>query len=179
MHYFTSLTVQAPHHRLRRFPALQESKTPMNRDTLHPEAILSRVPSRSPGSGLRERVLHLCNGQRTLRDVAREARLPYPLCWCLLRAALRRQRLNILALNRPIHSGEEFWRELHHLITTILGPAGECLLERAALMTRQSPPNLSRQEAHHLLIALELVASEWERHHLISALDGLRRRYAH
>lgn len=151
----------------------------MNRDTLHPKAIPSRVPGTLPGSGLRDRVLHLCNGQRTVRDVAREARLPYPLCCCLLWGALRRRHLNILTLDRPIHSGEEFWQELQHLITTILGPAGECLLERAALMIRQSPLNLSQREAHHLMIALELIASDWERHHIISALDGLRRRYAH
>lgn len=134
-----------------------------------------------------QRIMRVCDGTLTLAEIAQKIHLPLKVCEKLVMKAVQEHWLEVIApadhasLTAPETAGPidgNFWFEVNQAIQVSLGNAGVRLLQEAALMTRLGAGEITRQEAGHFLIALELAATEHERLQLSGTLDDLRTRYA-
>ena len=118
------------------------------------------------------KILKLCNGERTVAQVAEALHLPLPVCVKLVDRAHRQGWADV---QTHTFAGQE---SLWDTVLEQLGRAREALLHRAAEMNRFAPRAVPVHELDNFLIAVELLLPDREREYLVPALDRVRAQYA-
>ncbi|GAA5501527.1 hypothetical protein Dxin01_01259 [Deinococcus xinjiangensis] len=138
--------------------------------------VLSPTPHAQVTCSLSAKIVELCDGKRTLQEVARLLDLPQLVCE---RLVLQAVNSNWLMVQPYLQSNSsDFWDTVQGLMTELLGEEGNTILLRASSMIGSAIGQVPRHEIRNFLIAVELNAAERSRNLLIPHLDILCREYA-
>lgn len=127
------------------------------------------------------RILPLCNGQRTVSEIAAALSLPAQVVLKLVQGAAGKGWLELpgeAARPTPAPHKDEHYRALQGELSILLGEKGRQLLDDALRMTRLSPAQLTGPHVADVLIALELLLTREQAERFGPQLDLLRETYA-
>lgn len=116
------------------------------------------------------KIAAICDGQRTLQDLAEILYLPLNIVQKLAQKALDHGWLT--AQGTPSTQASLFWQQVSAALEN-----DQELLEKAAQMTRQRPGDISSGTIPNFLIALELLISDEQRDTVIPRLDDIRQKF--
>lgn len=126
------------------------------------------------------RLLKLCDGQRTLEEVARQLDLPLSICLPLVRKSLESgwallRQVTADAEQQLVH--ELLWLELRSRTEQVVGLGSEELLRSAAACAGQPDGVVLPPQFPQLSWALSALVSDEQRPALAEHLEALRRKY--
>lgn len=145
---------------------------------LTPQTIMKVRPDADVSCRLCARVIELCDGQRTLREVAQALHLTQSACVKLVQRSMSRDWLEPVEYeeNESAASFNYWFVVSEHLVQSI-GSEGGRLLYQAAQMMKRTPGTMVEADVEEYLIAVELSADEQQRKVLVPLLDTIREKF--
>lgn len=125
------------------------------------------------------RLLPLCNGERTVQDIAHALHLPTQVVLKLMDRAVSQGWLEPPPeIPHTSDQKSDCYRALQGELNILLGDRGNELLGQAVQMTRVSPAELTSRHVTDVLIALELCLPREQAEAFGPQFDALRDAYA-
>lgn len=144
---------------------------------LTPQTIMKVRPNADVSCRLCARVIDLCDGNRTLREVAQTLHLTQSACAKLVQRSISRNWLEPAMAVESTTDGFNYWFVISENLVEGIGAEGEELLHKAARMTKSESGIISETDVEEYLIAIELMADDSQREVLVPILDSLRDKY--